>query len=632
MATDEEYLDSLLKSMTDAESQSRSMDDVMKTMNIETENNDDFSLSTDDLADMLDKIEETEVMQPVIEEIQDEVSDLHLDSLDMPVFQDIEENVSSNEMADDDFIRKIIAQQEAFEAESEAEEVSEEPIDEAIPNFPESDANIIHGEVSTDANAQQETEDWKFDLESLLEESVENVASSDDVDLMSMLTSENQEWDEVASERTGESLENMDVTELIDNLEESPDDLLEINDLLKKVDSNEYVEIDNADMLALLGGMQEEEISEENIFWGNDEMQSSEAGIPEELLSEKEEMVSSDKKSKKKESKKVLFGKKNKKAKADEDVSGDGENDQAAGKGSKAEKKPGKIAQFFTYLTQEEDEPVKDENAEILNELEREDALKTKEKKKKAKKDGKKKADKGEKSIEKSAAKAAKEEKKREKKRQKEEKKQEKLANMSVEKSRKVLGKRGRLVFIAFCASIVEAVLALSAFLPDYVDKNNARDAFYMGDYETVYKLLYGKSLNDSDQLIFKRVEMVLSLQRKLDAYENNKLLGKEPEALDALLQGIERYYDIDDAEAIGVQGEVDAVYGQMCGILLNNYGLTADDALLIIGYTDVEYSRAVYDLSEGKGFSSSEEGLVEEEQQTSQDILPEEEEIISLE
>lgn len=632
MATDEEYLDSLLKSMTETESQSRSMDDVMKTMNIETENNDDFSLSTDDLADMLDKIEETQVVQPVIEEIQDEVSDLHLDSIDMPVFQDTEKTASSNEMADDDFIRKIIAQQEALEAEVKTEEISEDTIDEAIPDFPNIDENMMQGEVSGDAKLQQETDDWKFDLESLLEESAENAESSDDVDLMSMLTSKNQEWDEVASEQTNESLENMDVTELIDNLEESPDDLLEINDLLKKVDSNEYVEIDNADMLALLGGMQEEEISEESIFWGNDDMQPSEAGIPEELLGKKEVTDSSDKESKKKERKKGLFGKKEKKAKADEDISANGENDQKTEKGSKAEKKPGKLAQFFTYLTQEEDEPVKDENAEILNELEREDAIKAKEKKKKAKKDGKKKVDKGEKSKEKSAAKAAKEEKKREKKRQKEEKRQEKLASMPAEKPRKVLSKRGRMVLIAFCASLIAAVFALSAFLPDFVDKKDARDAFYVSDYETAYKLLYGKRLNDSDQLIFKRVETVLSLQRKLDAYENNKLLGKEAEALDALLQGVERYYDIDDAEAIGVQGEVAAVYDQMCGILLNNYGLTADDALLIIGYDDVGYSRAVYDLSEGKGFSGSEEELLEEEKQTPQDILPEEEEIISLE
>lgn len=649
MATDEEYLDSLLKSMADTEPQSRSMDDVMKTMNIEVEKSDEFSLSTDDLADMLDKIEETDVTKPIIEEIQDEVPDLHLDSLDMPVFPDMEEAASSNEMADDDFIRRIIAQQEALEAGNGVEETLADPVMEELMQEPVAefekvepieemaaiDESVMMQTPSDNADVPQEAEEWKADLESLLKETAETTESNDDVDLMSLLTSGTQEWDEVASEQINESFENMDVTELIDNLEESPDDLLEINDLLKKVDSNEYVEIDNADMLALLGGMQEEEISEESIFWGNGDLQSSEAGIPEELLSGSEEQVDPDKKRKKKEGKKGLFGKKNKVSKS-ADISNDltdaGVDGQVNANGTKAEKKPGKLAQFFTYLTQEEEDTARDQNAEILSQLELEDALKTKEKKKKSKKGKKKKEDNSEKSKEKAAAREAREEKKRLKKQQKEQKKQEKRANMPVEKPRKVLSKRGRLVLIAFCASLIAAVLALSAFLPDYVDKNNAREAFYVGDYETVYKLLYGKQLNDSDQLLFKRVETVLSIQRKLDAYENKKAMGKEHEALDALLQGIERYNDLEDAEAIGVQGEVDALYDQMCGILLNNYGLTAEEAMLIIGYGEVEYSRAVYDLAEGKGFNNSEGEPVQEENPIPQDILPEEEEIIGLE
>ena len=72
MATDEEYLDSLLKTMTENEQQSRNMEDVMKSMNIESEEKDTFSLSPDDLADMLDMIEEKEEIEHIIEEIQDE--------------------------------------------------------------------------------------------------------------------------------------------------------------------------------------------------------------------------------------------------------------------------------------------------------------------------------------------------------------------------------------------------------------------------------------------------------------------------------------------------------------------------------------------------------------------------------
>ena len=39
---------------------------------------------------------------------------------------------------------------------------------------------------------------------------------------------------------------------------------------------------------------------------------------------------------------------------------------------------------------------------------------------------------------------------------------------------------------IAFCASLVAAIFALNTFIPDYVDKNHAREAFFVGDYEEV--------------------------------------------------------------------------------------------------------------------------------------------------
>lgn len=584
MATDEEYLDSLLKSMTETKQQPRNMDEVMKSMNVEDKNDDIFSLSTDDLADMLDKIEEKEEIQPMIEEIQDEAPALHLDSIDMPVFQDVEEDTASdNMMADDDFIRKIIAQQEALEAET------------------------VTAEETIDNNA--------------------------DVDIMSLLTSENQDWDEVSPSLSEEALQNMDVTELIDNMEEMQDDLIEINDLLKKADSNEYVEVDNADMLALLGSMQEEEISEESIFWENDTDSEAEVlGIPEELLGGSPKTDSKDKKKKNKgkenkgkENKKGLFGKKEKKTKQKGEATEVPLDSDAAEDKSGYEKKQGRLAQFFTYLTEEE--PEEDENTEILNELEREDAQKAKAKKKKA---DKKKNGKGNKK-EQSAEKAAKAAQKQEKKEQREQKKQERRAAQKAEPSRKVLSRKGLIVLVAFCASLIAAVFALSIFLPDYVDKKEAREAFYVGDYETVYKLLYGKQLNDNDRLIFERVETVLSLQRKLDSYENNKALGRDVEALQALLEGVERYSELENAAGLGIQGEADGIYNQMCGILLNSYGLTPEDVSIINNSDDLEYSRMLYDLVSGIGFVRPGEEAMQQENLEPQDILPEEEEIINL-
>lgn len=639
MTTDEEYLDSLLKSMTEAEQPPRNMEEVMRTMNMEIEvaenndnTNDGFSLSTDDLADMLDKIEENEVVQPVIEEIRDEVSSSLSDPFEVPVFQDTSEELiidrdsSGDAVVDDDFIKNLIAQQEASEQMQYEIPVEEAQIQDLLMEASEEVS------IQDESSDSPKTEEWSFDIESLLAQADEETVTSENAendDLMSILTGEKKEWDAVSPAISEDTFEDMDVTEMIDNMEETQNDLLEINDLLKKADSNEYVEVDNADMMALLGAMQGEEIEEESIFWGNDDASGSEdIGLPDELLGigEKNGSKEKKKKEKNKEKKKGLFGKKDKKTKS---TKRNVENESSENAADEAEnKKAGRLARFFTYLTQEEDEI--DENTEILNQLELEDAEKLNSKKKKDKKLKKKKESNGN-QKDKSAQKAEKAAKKQEKRDLREQKKQEKRAGQPVEPSKKVLSRKGMIVLVAFCASVIAAVFALSIFLPDYVDKKEAREAFYAGDYETVYKLLYDKRLDENDRLIYARVEMVLSLQRKLDAYENNKALGRETEALEALLEGVERYHELEGATELGVQSEVDAIYNQMCGILLNNYGLTGEDALTVVRLDDISYSRAVYNLISGVGFAKEKESVAAEENPILQDILPEEEEIINL-
>lgn len=552
MATDEEYLDNLLKSMTEAEPESVDEEDKTETSQIEKENEDTFSFHADDLAEMPDQMGENS--EPVIEEIPDQSVILPQDLADMSFEQKDEE-----EGTDDTF---------------------------------------------WDSMDQTETE-----------------------------------WDEMPSAGQDVAVQDMDVTEMIDHMEEKPEDLLEINDLLKQADSNSYVDTDNEDLLALLGSMQEEaqaepkDDAEDSIFWtADDGTEAVDTEGLEELFQDETGVSSKEKKKKRKDGKKKLFGKKDKKSKEEkieeqkieeesEHTVTDTELSETA-KENASIKKPGRLAEFWAYITQEEEAG---QEAEGLDGAENESKKEIKEKKKKKEKSvPKKKADKKGKAAEKNA-------KKQEKKALREQKKQAKLANQPKEADKKILSKRSKIVLIAFCASLLAAVFALSTFLPDYVDKREAREAFYAGDYESVYKLLYGKQLNAQDRLIYERVEMVLSLQRKLDAYENNKILMRDTEALTALLEGVERYHKLEDAEKVGAQGEVDAIYDQMCGILMNVYGITGDEALAALDYDDANYSRVIYNLVSGIGLTGKDEERQDSpaEEVIIQDLLPEEEDMI---
>lgn len=417
--------------------------------------------------------------------------------------------------------------------------------------------------------------------------------------------------------------EELDVTDLIDQMVGADDDLNEIGELLKKSDNNEAIDTaSDEDMLELLNSIKEE---------------------PDALEEGKE-------KEKKKKSGLFSFGKK-KKAKEDSENS---ENIEEKGEESenqpesaeekreesvKKEKKKGFWKRLIDELTREEEEseikePV-DENEEILKELEAEDQIKEKEKNKKGKKEKKKKEKKGKKNkdavTDEGNEDTATEGEGKKKKKPKREKKAK--AEEPKVKSRKILSKKMFFALISFCATIIAAVVLLSIFLPDYADKKNARTSFYTGDYYKVYELLYDKNLNQSDQLIFERANVILKLQRKLDSYELNKKIGQEAEALDALLQGALKHDEILSDAAYGAEEELQVLYYVILDHLNQDYGINEEEAREINSCDSETYSRKIHSVVNGEGFpaqgqKADEEGKTQDNNEL-QDILPEEEDLI---
>ena len=302
------------------------------------------------------------------------------------------------------------------------------------------------------------------------------------------------------------------------------------------------------------------------------------------------------------------------------------------------EKKPGLFARLWQFLTEEaeeiEDEVDKGaenatgENAEIIKELDAEDSDKNKKKKKEKKKKNKK-ADKaaaegtegeeGENAEEAST-------KKKKKKEKKEKKEKEKRPPEP-----KILTRRTMIVLVAFCATLIAAITFLSSFLPEYADKTEARRAFYAGDYQTVYEQLNNKKLGSSDEIMYQRATEILSLQHKLDSYQNRMVLGEDMDALDALFQGVDLYLEFAGSDTSGALNELTEIYQQICTILQNDYGVSAEEAVEINGYDNETYTRKLDSLLHGTEFYLPGEEPVEETPAVPEDVLPDEEAFIDM-
>lgn len=559
MATDEEYLDNLLKAVTQ-ETESRA----------EEKN---------------DHIEEPEV--PVAEPEQSELP----------------------------------SEAEAFSGEQDTEpgtdeSASEEPTaEEPMPGEPTLEEPVTEEEaapIAAPGEQEAEPEDWKSGIDDLLAQ-----AEADAKD-----EKKSEEWDEIepAEESTKEQ------------------------ELQKDEESKEDVEdLSGGDILNYLAGLDGVDLGQKD---ESAETAEEESASPAETRKEKRAR-------KKREKKEEKARKKAKMAEQPEQEQQDENQDQEAleepalqeetEEQAKKQKAPGFWNKLFHFLTEEvQEEPeaalgeTEDQSEAAAENSEELEAIPEKEEKNKKKnKKGKKKKEKdagaGENDEEGEEAQPdEKTRKKQEKARLKQEKKEKKLQQAEMEKPVRVLNQKQLLILIAFCASLIACIVLFSYLLPDFSDKAAAREAYYAGDYEKAYELLYDKGTNASDTLIFNRARTVLTLDRKLSSYKNNRELGRNLEALDALLQGVSCYEELVKTDEYGVKKELDGLYQQICECLQTEYGISPEEADEINTYDSKTYTRKLDSVINGTEFTLPGQEK-QKEPEGPKDILPEEEEIISL-
>lgn len=635
MATDEEYLDNLLKSITEKEVQPQTVEEIMPSGE--------------------DSISDTAILPE---------EDLIPDSVVLPEDDLIPDSV-------------VLPEDDLLSADNM---ISDEESSFGVEMLPDENASFEDDLSSVTTASNSDDEEWMTDLKNLMGN---NTIPEDDSDLAASINDMND----------------MDIEDLLSGMGDMDDELEEISGLLKHADNNESVDTDMLALLEGIGsGSESEELPDsyaalldDNI---NEETEGTSGQTEQEIPSKtKKKRI----KKEKREKKRRFFGKKKDVAPAEseeempteivvpfetaetvieqatgemetvsseetaiqeetgekskegagQESSGDNIEPEEAASGTESaenseqeqepkEKKPGFFVRLMNALTQEEEdvENVSEENKEILNELEEEDKKDGKKKEKKGKKGGKKKKGKEE-EAEGEEDEAAEDANAKKKKPKKEKKPKE---DKPKEKTVKVLSKRNLLVLVAFCATIVGSIILLSFFLPEYADKKSARNAYNAGDYESVYTLLYDRNLNSSDLLIFNRAATIRKMERRIESYENNLAMGRELEALDSLLKGVACYQTLTEADEFGVRQEVEVLYQQICSILDENYGITIEDAMEINTYDSETYTRRLYSAVYGTSFtrpgeeSVQGEELQEETNEPSQpqDVLADEEEIIT--
>ena len=311
-------------------------------------------------------------------------------------------------------------------------------------------------------------------------------------------------------------------------------------------------------------------------------------------------------------------------------------------KSDKKEKKPGFFKRLLAFFTEEatpEEEPQKDENEEVLAELDKEDKTAEQDKKKKKEKKKKDKPAKGkgakknakagnvEDGDEEEDGKPEKGKGKGKAKKTPKKKKEKPEVPEQEEKASKGYTKKNIILVCLFSAAVFAVLyLSISYVAPGYA-KKNAVTAFENQDYLTCYEILYGQKLTEREQQLFTFSNMVLRMQKKISDYDKYVEDGENLYALDSLMQAVEEYEETqEEALACGADGEMLKLYREVLTILQENYGLD-EEGVRGIAFCDnkVEYTRMLDTLINGGTVDIKEEPATDTEDLP--DLLPEEEE-----
>lgn len=499
----------------------------------------------------------------------------------------------AGEEANDDLISEEVQEEVSIEdllAEAEKMEGLEEKPEDVLM-----DAGILEEEP------EKQPENLVADSEESLEELLAELGNAEELPEDLLIGSENEEQplpDFFAAE-SGDAAE-----ESWDGLTGEDDEMAEINELLSQSDGGSMLD---DDMLALLEGMPEsgESLQAEHVNGGEsdeidifamDAIDEEEEASQKEAPAEQAAEAPLEEKPVNKKEKKGWFGKRKKKRAQDSEESkkeGIEEElsslemteeglldltaiNEAGEIQEKEPKKSGFFSNLMDFLMEEEEEeeeepkkeknkkgkkkqkqgkgPASEENEAILDELEEED--KKNKKKKKPKKV----------------------------KKQPKEKKQE---EPSKEDGKKLPKKMVIRIFV-MCFSVMILLLIPAMLLPEMFSLRDARKAYYNEDYKTAYENLLGKNLNNSDSLMLEKATILMRLQRKYDSFVNYHKMGKETEALNALLEGCSLYIQLQaEAQEQGISKELDEIHQDLLDNLEYLYGVTEDQAGVLISIED---------------------------------------------
>ncbi len=133
------------------------------------------------------------------------------------------------------------------------------------------------------------------------------------------------------------------------------------------------------------------------------------------------------------------------------------------------------------------------------------------------------------------------------------------------------------LIFVAIMVVIVKIG---GGYVHYKLTVKSAKDYYLAGQYTQAYDEIAGVDIKSKDKDFYNELRLIMTVRQGIDSYNNYMQLGMKPEALDALIRAAARRNSYaEEIDSYGITDKVTAVYNNIL-TLLEQHGITEQDAL----------------------------------------------------
>lgn len=125
-----------------------------------------------------------------------------------------------------------------------------------------------------------------------------------------------------------------------------------------------------------------------------------------------------------------------------------------------------------------------------------------------------------------------------------------------------------------------------------------AKDYYANQEYDKAYNSLDGIKLSGDGETLYKQAKVVMYVQRQYESYENYEKMNMHTEALNALVKGVDRYQTYrSEAKELGVEDKMTEVYNLIIKAFKDKFKMSETEAISLVELSKLDFTSYYYKI-----------------------------------